>query len=193
MSDPCARVSSRILLVDHVCTRQCVGQDLVIMHYKRLCLPTASQGHRYKSFLPSKDVYLAPPSAFLVAAMMKLYIGTRHPVASSSSDPAGNTVKDDFPEALTYRFNDNSAWVPAARTHEVSSILFPIVLIVPADEPRASLRRLSTLRSTHTRNCGAFDVIASRFTQLESRVSRVSHRQHGNLSCGAFPHITSWT
>jgi len=27
-------------------------------------------------------------------------------------------VKDDFPEALTYRYNDNSAWVPAAKTHD---------------------------------------------------------------------------
>jgi len=35
-------------------------------------------------------------------------------------------VKDDFPEALTYRYNDNSAWVPAARSHDVShnSFLF---------------------------------------------------------------------
>jgi len=50
--------------------------------------------------------------------MMKLYMGTRQPAASSSTDPASNLVKDDFPEALTYRFNDNSAWVPAARTHD---------------------------------------------------------------------------
>lgn len=90
---------------------------------------TASLGQRYKSFLPSQDVYLAPPPVLLVAAMMKLYIGSRQPAASSSTDPAPHTVKDDFPEALTYRFNDNSAWVPAARTHEVSSI-FLIVLVV---------------------------------------------------------------
>lgn len=49
--------------------------------------------------------------------MMKLYSGTRQPAASSSTAPA-NPVKDDFPEALTYRFNDNSAWVPAAKTHD---------------------------------------------------------------------------
>jgi len=49
--------------------------------------------------------------------MMKLYIGPR-PTASSSTVPDPNSVKEDFPEALTYRFNDNSAWVPAARTHE---------------------------------------------------------------------------
>ncbi|KAH9168725.1 hypothetical protein EDB89DRAFT_1909093 [Lactarius sanguifluus] len=50
--------------------------------------------------------------------MMKLYSGTRQPVASSSTAPA-NPIKDEFPEALTYRFNDNSAWVPAAKTHDV--------------------------------------------------------------------------
>jgi len=49
---------------------------------------------------------------------MKLYIGTRQPAASSSTNPASNLVKEDFPEALTYRFNDNSAWVPAAKTHD---------------------------------------------------------------------------
>jgi hypothetical protein len=31
---------------------------------------------------------------------------------------AADPVKDDFPEALTYRYNDNSAWVPAAKSHE---------------------------------------------------------------------------
>lgn len=83
--------------------------------------------------------------------MMKLYIGTRQPAASSSTDPASTAVKEDFPEALTYRFNDNSAWVPAARTHEVSSI-FSYCPYCPADEHRVSLRRLSTSRSTHTQN-----------------------------------------
>jgi hypothetical protein len=53
---------------------------------------------------------------------MKLYIGTRQPAASSSADPAPSIAKDDFPEALTYRFNDNSAWVPAARTHDVNLV-----------------------------------------------------------------------
>lgn len=57
---------------------------------------------------------------------MKLYIGTRQPAASSSANP---TPKDDFPEALTYRFNDNSAWVPAARTHDVN-LVFLFVLTV---------------------------------------------------------------
>ncbi len=66
--------------------------------------------------------------------MMKLYLGSRQPAASSSTEPAPIPVKDDFPEALTYRFNDNSAWVPAARTHDVGSLFF-IVLIVPFDEP----------------------------------------------------------
>jgi hypothetical protein len=55
---------------------------------------------------------------------MKLYLGTRQSVASSSTAASSNPVKDDFPEALTYRFNDNSAWVPAARTHDVWCFLF---------------------------------------------------------------------
>ncbi|KAI0301121.1 hypothetical protein B0F90DRAFT_1667998 [Multifurca ochricompacta] len=37
---------------------------------------------------------------------------------SSSIIPAPSPAKVDFPEALTYRFNDNSAWVPAAKTHD---------------------------------------------------------------------------
>jgi len=50
---------------------------------------------------------------------MNLSLGTRRSAASSSTTTlAANPVKDDFPEALTYRYNDNSAWVPAARTHE---------------------------------------------------------------------------
>lgn len=53
-------------------------------------------------------------------------MGRRSAVSSSSTTPAVNPVKDDFPEALTYRYNDNSAWVPAARSHDVShnSFLF---------------------------------------------------------------------
>lgn len=43
--------------------------------------------------------------------------------SSSSATAAANPVKDDFPEALTYRFNDNSAWVPAAKSHEASHII----------------------------------------------------------------------
>ena len=54
-------------------------------------------------------------------AVMNLYLGTRRSMASSStSTAAANPVKDDFPEALTYRYNDNSAWVPAAKSHEAS-------------------------------------------------------------------------
>ncbi|KAI0251004.1 hypothetical protein BJV78DRAFT_519585 [Lactifluus subvellereus] len=49
---------------------------------------------------------------------MKLYLGIRQSAASSSTAATPDPVKDDFPEALTYRFNDNSAWVPAARTHD---------------------------------------------------------------------------
>lgn len=52
---------------------------------------------------------------------MNLYLGTRRSMASSSTaTAAANPVKDDFPEALTYRYNDNSAWVPAAKSHEAS-------------------------------------------------------------------------
>jgi len=40
--------------------------------------------------------------------------------SSSATTTSPNSVKDDFPEALTYRYNDNSAWVPAAKTHEAS-------------------------------------------------------------------------
>ncbi|KAH9999651.1 hypothetical protein BJV74DRAFT_165440 [Russula compacta] len=47
---------------------------------------------------------------------MNLYLGTRRPAEPSSS--TSTAAKDDFPEALTYRYNDNSAWVPAAKTHE---------------------------------------------------------------------------
>jgi hypothetical protein len=50
---------------------------------------------------------------------MNFYLGSRRSiVASSSTAPAANPVKDDFPEALTYRYNDNSAWVPAAKSHD---------------------------------------------------------------------------
>lgn len=46
--------------------------------------------------------------------------------ASSSTAPAATPIKDDFPEALTYRYNDNSAWVPAAKSHDAS--FFPFYL-----------------------------------------------------------------
>jgi len=50
---------------------------------------------------------------------MNLHLGTRRSTASSSfTAPTTSPVKDDFPEALTYRYNDNSAWVPAAKTHD---------------------------------------------------------------------------
>jgi hypothetical protein len=51
---------------------------------------------------------------------MNFYLGNRRSMASSSTAPAATPVKDDFPEALTYRYNDNSAWVPAARSHDAS-------------------------------------------------------------------------
>jgi hypothetical protein len=55
---------------------------------------------------------------------MNLYLGTRRSMASSSTaNMAADPVKDDFPEALTYRYNDNSAWVPAAKSHEASLFL----------------------------------------------------------------------
>jgi hypothetical protein len=60
----------------------------------------------------------------LLVVVMKLYLGTRQSAASSSAIATSSSVKDDFPEALTYRFNDNSAWVPAATTHEV--FFFPL-------------------------------------------------------------------
>ncbi|KAI9447251.1 hypothetical protein F5148DRAFT_727448 [Russula earlei] len=51
---------------------------------------------------------------------MNFHLGTRRSAVPSSASvaPAASSVKDDFPEALTYRYNDNSAWVPAARSHE---------------------------------------------------------------------------
>lgn len=51
---------------------------------------------------------------------MNFYWGTRRSIASSSTAAVADPVKDDFPEALTYRFNDNSAWVPAAKSHDAS-------------------------------------------------------------------------
>lgn len=52
---------------------------------------------------------------------MNFYSGSRRSsMASTSTSTAANPVKDDFPEALTYRFNDNSAWVPAAKSHDAS-------------------------------------------------------------------------
>jgi hypothetical protein len=62
---------------------------------------------------------------------MNFYMGTRRSIASSSTTTAANPVKDDFPEALTYRYNDNSAWVPAAKSHDASFFsLLSITLIV---------------------------------------------------------------
>ena len=52
--------------------------------------------------------------------VMNFYLGTRRSMASSSTAPAATPIKDDFPEALTYRYNDNSAWVPAAKSHDAS-------------------------------------------------------------------------
>jgi hypothetical protein len=54
---------------------------------------------------------------------MNFYLGHRRSMASSSTAPPASPVKDDFPEALTYRYNDNSAWVPAAKSHEASFFL----------------------------------------------------------------------
>ena len=63
---------------------------------------------------------------------MNFYLGTRRSsMASSSTSPAAanpNSIKDDFPEALTYRYNDNSAWVPAAKSHD-ASFLFSFCLL----------------------------------------------------------------
>jgi len=42
----------------------------------------------------------------------------RSAVASSSDTMSPNSVMNDFPEALTYRYNDYCVWVPAAKTHE---------------------------------------------------------------------------
>ena len=84
---------------------------------------TASPKYTYKCFVPLYQGRPALRPTFLVAAM-NFSLGTRRSTASSSSNTtAANPVKDDFPEALTYRFNDNSAWVPAARTHEASVCL----------------------------------------------------------------------
>jgi hypothetical protein len=48
-------------------------------------------------------------------------------MASSSNlttDAIIPPVNDDFPEALTYRYNDNSAWVPTAKSHDASFFSF---------------------------------------------------------------------
>lgn len=55
---------------------------------------------------------------------MNFYLGNRRSMASSSTALAANPIKDDFPEALTYRYNDNSAWVPAAKSHDASFFSF---------------------------------------------------------------------
>ena len=61
---------------------------------------------------------------------MNFYLGTRRSMASSSTSTITNPVKDDFPEALTYRYNDNSAWVPAAKSHDASFFFFPFLALL---------------------------------------------------------------
>ena len=90
---------------------------------------------------------------------MNFYLGNRRSMASSSTAPAANPVKDDFPEALTYRYNDNSAWVPAAKSHEaVFSLFLSIILMWLINNWRGDLecglcRRPLTLQNTHIPNC----------------------------------------
>ncbi|KAI0263977.1 hypothetical protein BC834DRAFT_284468 [Gloeopeniophorella convolvens] len=49
---------------------------------------------------------------------MKLHLGTCQSVISTPYQAAPEPVKNDPPEALTYRFGENSAWVPTPRNHE---------------------------------------------------------------------------
>jgi hypothetical protein len=86
--------------------------------------------YTYIVFVP---LFIRGPSTsthFPGCAAMNFYLGPRRSTATASSSSTNTTaatpVKDDFPEALTYRFNDNSAWVPAARTHEASIRPTPI-------------------------------------------------------------------
>lgn len=140
ISDPCAREPSWInfaILVPfhhHVCpssTITAIPSCAFPSHHTLLrfgnddkeAVFTATLGERYKCCpIPGGLLSSSICIYFSWLAMMKLYIGSRQPAASSSTVPAPNLVKDDFPEALTYRFNDNSAWVPAARTHDVSLV-----------------------------------------------------------------------
>ncbi|KAH9985846.1 hypothetical protein BJV77DRAFT_1030981 [Russula vinacea] len=78
---------------------------------------TASEYRYYKSFVPHLTWIHSTSSPYSVA-VMNLYLGSRRSMASSSTAAAADPVKEDFPEALTYRYNDNSAWVPAAKSHE---------------------------------------------------------------------------
>ena len=71
------------------------------------------------SLYPPLVGHAALSPTYLVA-VMNLYLGNRRSMSSSSNVTAAPPVKDDFPEALTYRYNENSAWVPAARSHEVT-------------------------------------------------------------------------
>lgn len=80
---------------------------------------TASEYRYYKSFVPHLTWIHSTSSPYSVA-VMNLYLGSRRSMASSSTAAAADPVKEDFPEALTYRYNDNSAWVPAAKSHEAS-------------------------------------------------------------------------
>jgi hypothetical protein len=80
------------------------------------------QGQRYKSLSPRLACLVLPPTSLVVA--MKFCLGSRQPVATSSVIVPSNPIKEDFPEALTYRFNDNSAWVPAAKNHDVNFFIF---------------------------------------------------------------------
>ncbi len=165
---------------------------------------------------------LRPTFAFLVS-VMNFYYGSRRSAASSSTTPAATPAKDDFPEALTYRYNDNSAWVPAARTHEASIFFFPLTSrclpvlsknkknLERANNHRflflgrfrlaffgfllffVESRRRSTWPNTRTRSCGTSGAIASRSTRRASRASRASRPRRGSSSCGGCRRTTSWT
>lgn len=77
---------------------------------------TAPKYNRYKVLCALLKAALSPTYPVEV---MNFYLGSRRSIASSSSTaPAASPIKDDFPEALTYRYNDNSAWVPAAKSHD---------------------------------------------------------------------------
>jgi hypothetical protein len=88
---------------------------------------------------------LRPTFAFLVS-VMNFYYGSRRSAASTSTTPAATPAKDDFPEALTYRYNDNSAWVPAARTHEASS---PFTLTLFLSKKQKQKQKSGTRANNH--------------------------------------------
>ncbi|KAI0290914.1 hypothetical protein BC826DRAFT_519794 [Russula brevipes] len=99
---------------------------------------------------------------------MNLSLGTRRSAASSSTTTlATNPVKDDFPEALTYRYNDNSAWVPAARTHEVGSSLFQL-----------SFGLFDKKREIHRMNTGGHRPRETRLSRTAERPPRLHHVPH---------------